>query len=110
MVSYSRPFSGNRGTLLRTHFLPVKGIVPKELRPLHRYLLSLRMQLFAHTDLARREPKVTRWRAKGRIQSPMTFLALDFRQLDQRTPEITVLVATAETALNQRIAELDAQA
>jgi len=40
----------------------------------------------------------------------MTFLALDFRQLDQRTPEITVLVATAETALNQRIAELDAQA
>ena len=57
VVSYARPFSGNRGILFKSHSLSLR-LVPKEFRVLHSRLINLRSQLFAHTDLTYKDPKV----------------------------------------------------
>ena len=60
VVSYCRPFSGNKGKKISTHTLN-KKVVPKELCILHDELVEIRNQLFAHTDYTYRQPKVANW-------------------------------------------------
>jgi hypothetical protein len=57
IISYARPFSGNRAPGIKNHRLK-DGRVPVPHRTLHRELISLRNQLIAHTDLPRRNPRV----------------------------------------------------
>jgi hypothetical protein len=72
VVSYARPFSGNKGETIPKHTLSKKE-VPKHLRPLHGELIDLRNQLFAHTDFTYRRPKAVNWSTPGHKWFPMTF-------------------------------------
>lgn len=58
VIAYARPFSLNRSATGVTHRLSL-NVVPRDLQELHRELCTLRNQLFAHTDLAARRPRVT---------------------------------------------------
>lgn len=70
IVSYARPFSGNRAGHLRKHKLQAER-VPDEYKWLHEDLLQLRNELIAHTDLLRRNPRV------NTIRGTLKFIACD---------------------------------
>lgn len=109
IVAYARPFSVNRDELRRKHILG-RGVVPKALREFHDYLLGLRNKIIAHTDFARRRPRVSRWTTPSGTAFPMTFWALDYRRLDGRVGEIEELVRAVEDNLNATIAEIELRA
>jgi hypothetical protein len=101
VVTYCRPFSGSRGDKISRHVLCLR-IVPKDLRPLHNELLNLRNQLFAHTDLTYRRPRVVNWSTASHKWFPMSFRASDGK-LDGRVSEIQQLVTAVEANLQSEI-------
>lgn len=102
VVSYSRPFSGNKGEDIPMHIL-TKRIVPKKLRSLHDELINLRNQLFAHTDYTYRRPKVANWSTPEHKWFPMSFRGYDYNKLESRVSEIEELVKSVETNLQSEI-------
>jgi len=64
VVSYARPFSGNKGQDIPKHKL-TKKVVPRNLCQLHDDLIKLRNQLFAHTDYTYRRPGTQKSTEKG---------------------------------------------
>lgn len=102
VVSYCRPFSGNKGEKILNHKLYEK-FVPEEFRPIHKELVGLRNQLFAHTDYTFRQPKVVNW-SRGSIKwFPMQFRGYDYAKLDRRISEIEKLVTIVEKNLQTKI-------
>jgi hypothetical protein len=57
VISYGRPFSGNRG--VHKKVLRLEGdLIPVEFREIHLYAISLRDTLFAHSDIQARKPEL----------------------------------------------------
>ena len=106
VVSYCRPFSGNKGKKISTHTLN-KKVVPKELRILHDELVEIRNQLFAHTDYTYRQPKVANWSTDSQKWFPMSFRGYDYNKLDKRIPEIYELVVAVEKNLQAKIDKIE---
>lgn len=103
VVSYSRPFSGNRGTLLRQHRLAT-ATVPQSMSALHFELIALRNQVFAHTDQDFRKPRVARWpRHDGGTTYPMGFQNPRYAELADRVAAIRALCVALENAVNEDI-------
>lgn len=55
VVSYGRPFSTNRGIHTKKHNLE-EDFIPNNYLELHREIIRLRNTLFAHSDIAERNP------------------------------------------------------
>ena len=106
IVSYSRPFSGNKGETIPKHVL-TKKVVPKHFRTLHDELIDARNQLFAHTDFTYRRPKAANWSTPERKWFPMSFRGYDYDKLDLRIPEIEVLVKSVEDNLHEEITKME---
>jgi hypothetical protein len=107
IVSYARPFSGNKGQDISKHTL-TRRVVPKRLWPLHDELINLRNELFAHTDYTYRRPKVVNWSTASRKWFPMSFRGYDYNKLDSRVSEIESLVKAVEENLQAKIDEIEA--
>ncbi|TXI76593.1 MAG: hypothetical protein E6Q43_02065 [Dokdonella sp.] len=109
-VSYARPFSKNRGNQLHTHTCP-QSFVPKQLRDLHKELITLRDERFAHSDLKRIKPKLGRWKTKSGFVYPMSFRGLNYGSLESRIGDIKKLVRNIrdrlQTEINSYQARLD---
>jgi hypothetical protein len=102
VVSYTRPFSGNRGENTRNHQLG-KRFVPPEFQALHEELLRLRCEQFAHTDRTYYKPKAANWSRLGRKWFPMSFRGYDYSKLDAQVSSIERLVAAVERNLQLEI-------
>ncbi len=108
IVAYARPFSGNRLDPTKRHRLP-KHVVRIEYRPLHKELMTLRNQAFAHTDYEFRDPSVSRLLGyiSGRAAYPITSRAVPWTTLLERLPEIRGLVAQVELSVEGWIEVFD---
>jgi hypothetical protein len=105
IVSYSRPFSGNRGKLVRHHRLP-DDMVPQGMAALHAELIALRDQAFAHTDHEFIKPQHARWpRADGSAQYPMSFRVPPYQTMVARIDEIRALTVAMEELVNATIGD-----
>ena len=102
VVCYSRPFSGNKGTLISKHSLQ-KSFVPKHLHHFHEELIAVRNQLFAHNDYTYRKPKAANWSSPTQKAFPMSFRGYDYNKLDSRIAEIEVLVKSVADNLQSEI-------
>jgi hypothetical protein len=103
VVSYARPFSGNRGTFLKSHRLPV-ALVPLSMRGLHEELATLRDQVFAHTDQDFRRPQLARIdRSDGSGWYPMGFRNPSYESLLARTAEIRTMIVALEDLVNGEV-------
>jgi len=56
VVSYMRPFSGNRGIHIKRGLRLHVEIIPTELEAAHKEVEEIRDQLFAHNDLSYQNP------------------------------------------------------
>jgi len=106
VVGYARPFSSNRDHRKRTHELSLRH-VPKTIRPLHKELMKLRHQLFAHTDFAARQPSVTRWQGSVKAQFPMSFSNPPYDAWLRRSAEILELLEAVEESIRKELTELE---
>jgi hypothetical protein len=100
VVSYCRPFSENRAPLIRTHRLGLR-FVPIPNRALHAELLTLRSQVFAHTDFEYHRPRVSRWVTARGPYYPMTIRTATYTALLNRVDELRDLAS----GVQQRVAE-----
>ena len=107
VISYCRPFSGNRAKDGSTHHLSLR-FVPTELRGLHEELFDLRMQAFAHTDVEFRNPQIARWpRTAGGANYLVGFRNPSYDDLLRRIPEIRDLVCQVENSINTKVRKLE---
>lgn len=106
VVSYCRPFSGNKGDKILKHKLN-KKVVPKDRRPLHDELVNLRNRLFAHTDYTYRQPRVVNCSTETYKCFPMQFRGFDYNKLDMRVSEIEMLVQAVVKNLQARIEKIE---
>lgn len=102
IVTYARPFSGNRGRTTSKHRLK-RSSVPTEYRGLHDTLIRYRQTLFAHSDLKAYNPRVSMFEAAGEMQFPMTFWLLDYDTLEECLPELESLIQGVYDALEVEI-------
>lgn len=102
VVAYARPFSGNRDPSGKSHRLGCQ-LVPKAHRSLHDDLLNLRMQLFAHTDFAVRQPTVMRWQTDKGFRYPLGFANPPYEEWLRRVQSIILLVQDVESSLGAKI-------
>lgn len=103
-VTYSRPFTGNRGKVIKKHFLPLKH-VPSAHRKMHDRLLELRNCQFAHSSLEFHNPKV----AKIGNNFAMSRKGVCYEYLDQSLAEIESLVIAVEASVNKTVLVLQAR-
>ena len=94
-VTYSRPFTGNRGKVIKKHFLSLK-YVPSAHREMHERLLELRNSQFAHSSLEFHDPKVT----KVGNMFWMSRKGVGFEYLNQSLEEIGSLIKSVEASIN----------
>ena len=100
VISYTRPFSGNRGNAFPSHVLST-SVVHRAMRPLHKELMHLRNRSFAHSDREIRNPKVARWPTKsGGGLYPMSFTPQPMQDLDRKWREIRALVESVQEGIN----------
>ena len=104
-VAYARPFSTNRGELSKQNLS--LEFVPLPMRGLHKELIDLRNQLFAHTDLIFKNPKVTNWSSRQRKWFPMSFRGVDYNNLHKRIDEISGLIYAVQNELLKKTRELE---
>lgn len=57
VVSYVKPFSGNRGEHIKKGLKLKKQIIPKNMKNTHKEIENIRNQLFAHNDLEQQDIK-----------------------------------------------------
>ena len=104
VVTYARPFSLNKGKEIKKHKLSLK-FVPSQKRNLHNELIDLRNQLFAHTDLPYKNPKVGKWDFGHYKMFPMSLKGFDYKKMHRKIDEITNLISMVHQNLKDRIRE-----
>lgn len=106
IVTYARPFSVSYGIEIPKHILSPK-LVPSHSKALHEELFNVRNQLFAHTDLLYKNPKVVKWDSGKYKRFPMSFKGYDYNQLNRRVDEITNLIYAVQEELRRKIREIE---
>jgi hypothetical protein len=106
IVTYARPFSVNKGKEIKKHKLSLK-FVPKQKRKLHDELIDLRNQLFAHTDLPFKNPKVGKWDFGHYKMFPMSFKGFDYKKVHRKIEEITNLINEVHLNLVTEIKDIE---
>jgi len=105
-VSYARPFAGSKGIEVTEHRLQLK-FVPRKYLALHKELVNLRNQIFAHTDLTYRKPKVADF-SSGEIKwFPMAFKGYDYNSLFIKIDDISDLIKGVQDNLRKEIFQIE---
>jgi len=60
IISYSRPFSSNRGGFRKKKLKIGNDVIPNDQRKFHNKILMIRNNLVAHTNLKYRNPKLVK--------------------------------------------------
>lgn len=108
IVAYSRPFTESRGFNIQKDFFGVKFKASEiEMKKLHEELLRLRKELFAHTDLTYRNPKVSNWSTEAYKWFPMSFKGFDYEVLERQLTNIKKLIEHVQTQLRHQISECE---
>ncbi len=106
VVSYCRPFTESRGIGIKKDFLDNR-FPDEEMEELHEELLKLRKQLFAHTDLSYKQPKISNWSTEQKKWFPVSFKGFDYQALDSKLPKIQRLIQCTQSNLREKIAEYE---
>lgn len=108
IVAYSRPFMESKGFNITKDFFRVKFKPSEiEMKRLHDELLVSRKELFAHTDLTHRKPKVVNWSTETYKWFPMSFKGFDYEVLERQLSCIKKLIEHAQLQLRRQISEYE---
>ena len=108
VLSYARPFSRSHGYFSKRHTLP-DTFVPEEHRNLHKRLMFYRDQVFAHTDINAKQPRVSRFKMERGFWYPMSFKGLSPEELMPHVAEMLSLVASVTERNQEEIARIQAE-
>lgn len=106
VTTYARPFTESKGFKINTDRHGVK-FQNDDMKNLHDELMDIRMQIFAHTDLTYRHPKVANWSSDSQKWFPMSFRAFDYNNLISRVEEIKKLIKYVRQQLKEKLAKCE---
>lgn len=106
-VTYARPFSTNKGEKIRAHCLSMRH-VPAAMRELHRELVRLRNEQFAHTDLKFYRPNISKFRNETKSWFLMSLKGYDYKSLLNQLAAIESLIRLIGESIQAEIAEYEA--
>ena len=78
-----------------------------EMKSLHKKLLNLRSELFAHTDFKFKKPQIVNWSKGNKKWFPMAFKYFSYKELDNELPNIINLIKYVQKDLNKQINEYE---
>jgi hypothetical protein len=108
-ISYCRPFKQSCGSFNKNLKPLDNSFVPSTLIKIHKELLDLRDQVFAHTDLDVRSAVLHCWTSDPSPIFPIQFKGYDYPQLLSRTEEIRSLFNNVLTNIRDRESAMEAQ-
>lgn len=106
IIHYSKPFSLNKGKLLKRHLLDIE-FVPSDLIEMHNFLIKHRNQQFAHTDLEFNFGGIADFSTPTQKWFPMSIKRPPLIELDQKIETIKELVTKVEKRLNEEIEKIE---
>ena len=107
LVAYARPFSANRGKSQVQHSL-MPSIVPVHYSHLHATVLELRNTVFAHTDIAIRNPRRGKWKAKTGFVYPTALRGFPLNELLASIGAITEMIEAVRLSNLKQIQSIEA--
>jgi hypothetical protein len=107
VVTYCRPFTESNGIGINKDFHGVKKFPNDQMKLLHSKLLTLRKELFAHTDLTYKNPKISNWSTDERKWFPMSIKGYDYELLNNELPNIVNLINYVQTDLKEKLASYE---
>ncbi len=81
LVSYARPFTGNRGVVKKRNLRLIESLVPDELKTSHEKVMNIRDQIVAHTDVSYRKPIVGEFKGKSSKLYPISYKAFYYEDI-----------------------------
>ena len=107
VTAYSRPFSGNKGRIVKRHRLD-EDVVPPPMKSLHDELIDVRNRAFAHTDQDFFQPHLLSFPATdgGDVHAIMLTVP-QYRKLFARRQQIMHLIAAVVGQVRHRREDLE---
>jgi hypothetical protein len=88
VVTYSRPFTYCKGNYKTKYMLDKDEFVPKKFHALHEKIIRYRHQVFAHTDLTLRKPRLGRLQFGSGNRYAMSCKIISPRDFENYLPKI----------------------
>jgi hypothetical protein len=107
VVSYAKPFSDNRGVHTKRGLKVPESVVPKELKTVHRELIRIRNQLFAHMDLDKQAPKIDVFMVNGEKHVSFTVAGYGKVYADHLIRPMTRLAKAVHKNLMEKLRETE---
>jgi hypothetical protein len=107
VLSYCRPFKRCYGK--HDNYKLPESFVPEKQIPLHKEISKWRDQVFAHTDLNIRRPRLKRWRTPTGNILPIQFKGFSPSILEKNIPQFRELIDTVRTKVDQHIYILESK-
>jgi hypothetical protein len=104
VVSYCKPFSGNKGRGGVKRSLSMKEWVLKEHWELHRQLIEVRNLSFAHSDLEAKNPNLAMSNNGVKVHVMMSFVGVQFEEFSKQK---ALIYSMAKGLQNRLWAELE---
>lgn len=105
-VSYARPFSGSNGTENSKYVLK-KIFIPRQYLDMHKEIMIMRNQIFAHTDLTYKKPKISDFGSKNTKWFPMSFRGCSYDKLFAEVDAISALIKDIQDNLRKEITRME---
>ena len=103
VVSYVKPFSGNRGVHTKKGLKINETGIPKELKAVHKEIVGIRNELFAHMDLKRQMPQLDVYKIKGKKHVSFTVTGYEKVYADHLIEPLKQLAKIAQSYLMKEL-------
>ena len=81
LISYARPFTGNRGIIKKKNLRLLESLVPEKMLEAHKKIMDVRNQIVAHTDVSYRKPMVGKIKGKSSKLYPISYKGFYYEDL-----------------------------
>ncbi len=103
VVSYVKPFSDNKGVHTKKGLKINETGVPKELKAVHKEIVDIRNELFAHMDITRQKPQLDVYKTKGKKHVSFTVTGYEKVYVDHLIEPLKQLAEVVHSTLMNEI-------
>ena len=106
IVAYARPFSCNKGKFAKKLSLSKKD-VPKSLQDFHEKVIDFRNQVFAHSDIPFRGPRLGRLQLDSGYIYPISLKGLYYEELVSYIEPLKQLILEVHGSVVEKIKRIE---
>jgi hypothetical protein len=107
IVIYSKPFTNCKGTHIARHRLDKDEFVPISLHALHEKIMKYRNQIFAHTDLTARKPRLGRLQVGSGYRYGIAFRGFSPSDFEKDLPRIEETIRKVKEKISTKLRDIE---